>query len=125
MVMVCDPSHAQGTEDVTNCDPNQPVAVTWGVFPGREIIQPTVVDPVSFQIWKVSTPPVAPLSAPLTLLPLTLSPSHPPPSSPPVTLPSPAGRGVHVVADSLGVSLLSSLTLPPDHQTDSEHILSR
>lgn len=42
----------QGTEDLTNCDPTQPIAVTWGVFPGKEIIQPTVVDPVSFQIWK-------------------------------------------------------------------------
>ena len=61
---------------MTNCDPSQPVAVTWGVFPGREIIQPTVVDPVSFQIWKVSTPPLAPLSPslPLTLLPLTFLP---------------------------------------------------
>ena len=28
-------------------------AVTWGVFPGREIVQPTVVDAVSFGIWKV------------------------------------------------------------------------
>ncbi len=27
-------------------------AVTWGVFPGREIIQPTVVDSESFMIWK-------------------------------------------------------------------------
>ena len=27
-------------------------AVTWGVFPGREIVQPTVVDAVSFGIWK-------------------------------------------------------------------------
>ena len=27
-------------------------AVTWGVFPGREIIQPTVVDPQSFRTWK-------------------------------------------------------------------------
>ena len=27
-------------------------AVTWGVFPGREVIQPTVVDPMSFMIWK-------------------------------------------------------------------------
>ena len=31
---------------------NEPNAVTWGVFPGKEIIQPTVVDPVSFPIWK-------------------------------------------------------------------------
>jgi hypothetical protein len=27
-------------------------AVTWGVFPGREVLQPTVVDPVSFRAWK-------------------------------------------------------------------------
>lgn len=27
-------------------------AVTWGVFPGHEIEQPTVVDPVSFLVWK-------------------------------------------------------------------------
>ena len=27
-------------------------AVTWGVFPGREIQQPTVVDPESFMVWK-------------------------------------------------------------------------
>ena len=28
------------------------MAVTWGVFPGREVIQPTVADPVSFVAWK-------------------------------------------------------------------------
>ncbi|KAB5515737.1 hypothetical protein DKX38_026385 [Salix brachista] len=27
-------------------------AVTWGVFPAKEIIQPTVVDPASFSVWK-------------------------------------------------------------------------
>jgi len=27
-------------------------AVTWGVFPSREITQPTVVDPDSFKVWK-------------------------------------------------------------------------
>ena len=31
-----------------------PIAVTWGVFPGKEISQPTVVDPVAFTVWKVS-----------------------------------------------------------------------
>lgn len=41
-----------GRADYTNCDPSQPIAVTWGVFPGKEIIQPTVVDPVSFLTWK-------------------------------------------------------------------------
>ena len=27
-------------------------AVTWGVFKGKEVIQPTVVDHHAFQIWK-------------------------------------------------------------------------
>eukprot|EP00027_Filamoeba_sp_ATCC50430_P007621 CAMPEP_0168559490 /NCGR_PEP_ID=MMETSP0413-20121227/10553_1 /TAXON_ID=136452 /ORGANISM="Filamoeba nolandi, Strain NC-AS-23-1" /LENGTH=583 /DNA_ID=CAMNT_0008590725 /DNA_START=35 /DNA_END=1786 /DNA_ORIENTATION=+ len=27
-------------------------AITWGVFPNREILQPTVVDPDSFLVWK-------------------------------------------------------------------------
>ncbi|CAA2996622.1 probable methylenetetrahydrofolate reductase [Olea europaea var. sylvestris] len=27
-------------------------AVTWGVFPAKEIIQPTIVDPASFIVWK-------------------------------------------------------------------------
>uniref|UniRef100_A0A8C4Q542 Methylenetetrahydrofolate reductase (NAD(P)H) n=1 Tax=Eptatretus burgeri TaxID=7764 RepID=A0A8C4Q542_EPTBU len=37
---------------VTNLPDFQSVAVTWGVFPGSEVIQPTVVDPVSFTYWK-------------------------------------------------------------------------
>ncbi len=32
--------------------PHRVNAVTWGVFPGREIIQPTVVDTESFRVWK-------------------------------------------------------------------------
>eukprot|EP01130_Rhizamoeba_saxonica_P000815 TRINITY_DN10723_c0_g1_i1.p1 TRINITY_DN10723_c0_g1~~TRINITY_DN10723_c0_g1_i1.p1 ORF type:complete len:615 (-),score=162.45 TRINITY_DN10723_c0_g1_i1:33-1877(-) len=28
------------------------IAVTWGVFPGKQIQQPTVVDPTSFKYWK-------------------------------------------------------------------------
>ncbi|XP_075183749.1 methylenetetrahydrofolate reductase (NADPH) isoform X1 [Anomaloglossus baeobatrachus] len=39
-------------KNVTNATDLQPNAVTWGIFPGREIIQPTVVDPVSFMYWK-------------------------------------------------------------------------
>ncbi|KAL1535215.1 Methylenetetrahydrofolate reductase 1 [Salvia divinorum] len=35
--------------NVSNNDVN---AVTWGVFPAKEIIQPTVVDPASFMVWK-------------------------------------------------------------------------
>uniref|UniRef100_A0A8C6V3S9 Methylenetetrahydrofolate reductase (NADPH) n=1 Tax=Neogobius melanostomus TaxID=47308 RepID=A0A8C6V3S9_9GOBI len=38
--------------NLTNAPDMQPNAVTWGIFPGREIVQPTVVDPVSFMFWK-------------------------------------------------------------------------
>ncbi|CAB1431537.1 unnamed protein product [Pleuronectes platessa] len=38
--------------NLTNAPDLQPNAVTWGIFPGREIVQPTVVDPVSFMSWK-------------------------------------------------------------------------
>ena len=34
------------------CSWSQVNAVTWGVFPAREVIQPTVVDPQSFLVWK-------------------------------------------------------------------------
>ena len=37
---------------VSNVGPTAVNAVTWGVFPAKEIIQPTVVDPASFMIWK-------------------------------------------------------------------------
>ncbi len=26
--------------------------MTWGVFPGREVLQPTVIDPDAFMVWK-------------------------------------------------------------------------
>ena len=39
-------------ESYSTLDEGAVTAVTWGVFPGREIIQPTVVDPKSFKIWK-------------------------------------------------------------------------
>ncbi|MEJ1272427.1 methylenetetrahydrofolate reductase [Cricetulus griseus] len=39
-------------KNITNAPELQPNAVTWGIFPGREIIQPTVVDPISFMFWK-------------------------------------------------------------------------
>jgi methylenetetrahydrofolate reductase (NADPH) len=38
-------------ESITNTTHNT-TAVTWGVFPGREILQPTVVDTESFLAWK-------------------------------------------------------------------------
>ncbi len=39
-------------ETQSNIGPTNVNAVTWGVFPGKEVIQPTVVDPVSFIVWK-------------------------------------------------------------------------
>lgn len=37
----------------TNTQNDQPTAVTWGVFPGKEIIQPTIVESMAFMAWKV------------------------------------------------------------------------
>jgi methylenetetrahydrofolate reductase (NADPH) len=37
----------------TNTHSEGPNAVTWGVYPGKEIIQPTIVEAVSFMAWKV------------------------------------------------------------------------
>ncbi|GAM88328.1 hypothetical protein ANO11243_063610 [Dothideomycetidae sp. 11243] len=37
----------------TNAEPDSgPNALTWGVFPGKEIVQPTIVETVSFLAWK-------------------------------------------------------------------------
>ncbi|KAI8587277.1 methylenetetrahydrofolate reductase-domain-containing protein [Geranomyces variabilis] len=36
----------------TNTQGDSPNAVTWGVFPGQEILQPTIVDAASFMAWK-------------------------------------------------------------------------
>ncbi|KAJ3932064.1 MAG: methylenetetrahydrofolate reductase-domain-containing protein [Lentinula lateritia] len=36
----------------TNTHSEGPNAVTWGVFPGKEIVQPTIVEAVSFMAWK-------------------------------------------------------------------------
>jgi len=41
-----------GDVNVTNIKNKKPIAVTWGVFPGREIIQPTIVDPIAFDQWR-------------------------------------------------------------------------
>lgn len=37
------------TNAPTDCGPN---AVTWGIFPGKEIVQPTIVEMVSFLAWR-------------------------------------------------------------------------
>ena len=37
---------------ITNLLENSVMAVTWGIFPGKEVIQPTIVDARSFLIWK-------------------------------------------------------------------------
>lgn len=36
----------------TNASADGPNAVTWGVFPGKEIVQPTIVETISFLAWK-------------------------------------------------------------------------
>ena len=36
----------------TNAPSEGPNAVTWGVFPGKEIVQPTIVESVSFLAWR-------------------------------------------------------------------------
>ncbi|KHJ90769.1 methylenetetrahydrofolate reductase [Oesophagostomum dentatum] len=41
-----------GSFDRMNGESTTPIAVTWGVFPGTEIAQPTVVDPLAFRAWK-------------------------------------------------------------------------
>jgi len=40
-----------GSLNCTNNEKLQPNAVTWGVYPGCEVKQPTIVDPVSFRAW--------------------------------------------------------------------------
>ena len=40
-------------EEKSNVADDDVNAVTWGVFRGKEIIQPTVVDHQAFKIWKV------------------------------------------------------------------------
>ena len=41
-----------GGNAYTNATTKAPCAVTWGVFPGMQVKQPTVVDPESFLVWK-------------------------------------------------------------------------
>lgn len=36
----------------SNAPSEGPNAVTWGVFPGKEIVQPTIVETISFLAWK-------------------------------------------------------------------------
>ncbi|KAI0161025.1 methylenetetrahydrofolate reduct [Hypoxylon sp. FL1284] len=36
----------------TNAPSEGPNAITWGVFPGKEIVQPTIVEAISFLAWK-------------------------------------------------------------------------
>ncbi|KAI0150330.1 methylenetetrahydrofolate reductase 1 [Xylariaceae sp. FL1272] len=43
--------HQSGTFS-SNAPSEGPNAVTWGVFPGKEIVQPTIVESVSFLAWK-------------------------------------------------------------------------
>ena len=60
----------------TNAKVEHTNAVTWGVFPSSEIIQPTVVDAQAFMAWKVGARPRP--SEPVEDAPLT----GPPPFAP-------------------------------------------
>jgi hypothetical protein len=64
-------------------------AVTWGVFPGQEIVQSTIIEEESFLTWKVRL----------------VSPHHPSR----VFIDVPAGRGVFDL-DKLGISFRTRLT---------------
>ncbi|XP_057296002.1 methylenetetrahydrofolate reductase (NADPH)-like isoform X1 [Hydractinia symbiolongicarpus] len=44
--------NAAGTKNFTNTNTKDSNAVTWGVFTGKMVLQPTVVDPIAFQFWK-------------------------------------------------------------------------
>lgn len=44
--------HAVNVKGESYTNTKETNAVTWGVFPGKEIIQPTVVDSDSFVVWK-------------------------------------------------------------------------
>lgn len=39
-------------DKVQNVEDGKINAVTWGVFPGQQVVQPTVVDPKAFLVWK-------------------------------------------------------------------------
>lgn len=43
---------SKSTACVTNAQPGSRTAVTWGVFVGKEIVQPTIVDEAAFMAWK-------------------------------------------------------------------------
>jgi methylenetetrahydrofolate reductase (NADPH) len=50
------PSISYLTTDVhgyykSNLSDGDVIAVTWGVFPIREVVQPTIVDPEAFKVW--------------------------------------------------------------------------
>lgn len=44
--------HAIDADGHSHTNSRGVVAVTWGVFPGTEVLQPTVVDPATFTVWK-------------------------------------------------------------------------
>ena len=81
-----------GGVNESNCG-ERPIAVMWGVFPGREVLQPTVVDPHAFNIWKQEAfdlwlrewarlYPADSASYKVPLLPVRFQPFHfPPPQS--------------------------------------------
>ena len=50
--LTCHATNHDGSITFSNSKTGGTAAVTWGVFPGREVLQPTVVDPEAFMVWK-------------------------------------------------------------------------
>lgn len=46
-------SNRQGEFKTNLDDPEAQNAVTWGIFPGKEVVQPTIIERVSFEAWRV------------------------------------------------------------------------
>ena len=60
---------------MTNLPSESVNAVTWGVFPGKEVAQSTMIEQVSFLAWKVyPSPPFCLLPHNLLILNLSLTP---------------------------------------------------
>ena len=52
LIKILDQAVSANGDIISNLSEENVNAVTWGVFPGQEILQPTIVDTRSFLIWK-------------------------------------------------------------------------
>lgn len=116
--------NAKGEEYTNNTAAGQGKcnAVTWGVFPGREIVQPTVVDAAAFGIWKVGEIGSDRLSVSDLKQPNPTRTHHTccPTTA---TIPPPTGRGLRAVADAVGHRLRGGLRRAQGHPGHPRHLL--